>query len=544
MQERGLILMLTVTDVSLSFTGQALFKDINLKFVPGNCYGIIGANGAGKSTFLKILAGTLEPTKGSVSLEKNCRMSVLEQDHYKYDEFDAVTTVIMGNRPLYDIMIEKDAIYAKPDFSEEDGVRAGELEARFAELDGWEAESDAAALLNGLGVSSDKHYTLMSGLDGRDKVKVLLAQALFRKPDVVLLDEPTNDLDIECIEWLEEFLMDFPGAVIVVSHDRHFLNAVCTHIVDIDYNRIQMYTGNYDFWYESSRLMQQLIKNQNKKREEKIRELQSFIQRFSANKSKSKQATARRRLLDNITVEEMPASSRRYPFVGFEQEREAGKDILSVNDLCCEKNGQTLFRNVTFTLGGGDKVAVIGENDLAKTELFKILAGEAEPTRGAVKWGVTITRSYFPSDNTGYFEGNDMNLVDWLRQYSKDQTETYIRGFLGRMLFSGDEVYKPVKVLSGGEKVRCMLSRMMMFSANMLLLDQPTNHLDLESITAVNEGLCAFKGNVIFTCHDLQFVETVANRIIEIREDGCTDFKGTFEEYMDWKARNRPAEQL
>lgn len=509
--------------------------------MPGNCYGIIGANGAGKSTFLKILAGTLEPTKGSVSLEKNCRMSVLEQDLTSTMNLTLLQPLLWGTVRLYDIMIEKDAIYAKPDFSEEDGVRAGELEARFAELDGWEAESDAAALLNGLGVSSDKHYTLMSGLDGRDKVKVLLAQALFRKPDVVLLDEPTNDLDIECIEWLEEFLMDFPGAVIVVSHDRHFLNAVCTHIVDIDYIRIQMYTGNYDFWYESSRLMQQLIKNQNKKREEKIRELQSFIQRFSANKSKSKQATARRRLLDNITVEEMPASSRRYPFVGFEQEREAGKDILSVNDLCCEKNGQTLFRNVTFTLGGGDKVAVIGENDLAKTELFKILAGEAEPTRGAVKWGVTITRSYFPSDNTGYFEGNDMNLVDWLRQYSKDQTETYIRGFLGRMLFSGDEVYKPVKVLSGGEKVRCMLSRMMMFSANMLLLDQPTNHLDLESITAVNEGLCAFKGNVIFTCHDLQFVETVANRIIEIREDGCTDFKGTFEEYMDWKARNTSA---
>ena len=529
--------MLTVNDLTLSFTGQVLFKDINLKFVPGNCYGIIGANGAGKSTFLKILAGTLEPTKGSVAIEKNCRMSVLEQDHHKYDEYDAITTVIMGNKPLYEIMTEKDAIYAKPDFSEEDGVRAGELEAKFAELDGWEAESDAAALLNGLGIGVEKHYTLMENLDGRDKVKVLLAQALFRKPDVVLLDEPTNDLDIECIEWLEEFLMDFPGAVIVVSHDRHFLHTVCTHIVDIDYNSIKMYTGNYDFWYESSRLMQQLIKNQNKKREEKIRELQSFIQRFSANKSKSKQATSRRRLLENITVEEMPASSRRYPFVGFEMEREPGKDILQVSDLAGEVDGVTLFKNVNFTLSGGDKVAIIGENDLAKTELFKILAGEKDPKEGSVRWGVTISTSYFPSDNTEFFEGNNMNLVDWLRQYSKDQTETYIRGFLGRMLFSGDEVYKPVKVLSGGEKVRCMLSRMMMYSANMLLLDQPTNHLDLESITAVNEGLCAFKGNVIFACHDLQFVETVANRIIELREDGCVDFKGTFEEFNEWKRK-------
>lgn len=531
--------MLTVTDVSLSFTGQALFKNINLKFVPGNCYGIIGANGAGKSTFLKILAGTLEPSGGMVTLEKNCRMSVLEQNHYRYDEYDAITTVIMGNRPLYEVMKEKEAIYEKPDFSEEDGVRAGELEASFAEMDGWEAESDAAALLSGLGVGTEKHYRTMAQLDGRDKVKVLLAQALFRKPDIVLLDEPTNDLDIACIEWLEDFLMDFPGAVIVVSHDRHFLNAVCTHIVDIDYNRVQMYTGNYDFWYESSRLMQQLVKNQTKKREEKIRELQSFIQRFSANKSKSRQATSRRRLLENLSVEEMPASSRRYPFVGFEQDREAGKDILSVRGLSAVNGEETLFRNVDFTVSQGDKIAIVGGNDLAKTELFRILAGEAEPADGTVKWGVTITRSYFPADNSAFFEGNDLNLVDWLRQFSRDQTETYIRGFLGRMLFSGDEVYKPVKVLSGGEKVRCMLARMMMFGANMLLLDQPTNHLDLESISAVNDGLCAFKGNVIFTCHDLQFVETVANRVIALREDGCDDFRGSFEEYLAWRAENR-----
>ena len=529
--------MLTVQDVSLDFTGRALFKHVNLKFVPGNCYGIIGANGAGKSTLLKVLAGRLEPTTGSVSLDKESRMSVLEQDHYKYDEYDVITAVIMGNRRLYDIMAEKEVLYSKADFDEADGERAGILEAEFAELGGWEAESDAAALLNGLGISPEKHGQQMASLDGRDKVKVLLAQALFGQPSIVLLDEPTNNLDIPGIEWLEEFLINFPGIVIVVSHDRHFLNAVCTHIVDIDYNKVQLYAGNYDFWYESSRLMQQLIRNQNKKREEKIKDLQAFIQRFSANKSKSKQATSRKKILSSLALEEMPASSRKYPFVGFDMEREAGKDILTVSGLTKTVDGVTLLNNVSFTLNNGDKVAIVGENDAAKTELFRILAGESEPDSGTVKWGVTTSRSYFPSDNGPYFTDNDLNLVEWLRQYSKDQTETYLRGFLGRMLFSGDDVYKPVKVLSGGEKVRCMLSRMMLCSSNVLMLDQPTNHLDLESISALNEGLCNFKGNIVFASHDLQFVQTIADRVIEITAEGCLDYRGTFEEYLEWKRK-------
>ncbi|MDD3428874.1 MAG: ATP-binding cassette domain-containing protein [Oscillospiraceae bacterium] len=529
--------MLTVTDVSLQFAGSTLFKNVNLKFIPGNCYGIIGANGAGKSTLLKILSGKLEPTTGDVHLDKNCRMSVLEQDHFKYDEYNVITTVIMGNRRLYDIMVEKDELYAKDPFTEEDGERAGELEAEFAELGGWEAESDAAMLLNGLGITTPQHYAEMSSLDGRDKVKVLLAQALFGKPDIVLLDEPTNHLDINSIEWLEEFLIDFTGTVIAVSHDRHFLNAVCTHTVDIDYNKVQMYVGNYDFWYESSRLMQQLIKNQNKKKEEKIKELQSFIQRFSANKSKSKQATSRKKILDNIQVEEMPASSRKYPYVGFEMEREAGKDILRVENLSKTIDGVKVLNGVTFILNKGDKVALIGDNEAGQTALFKILAGEMEPDEGEFKWGVSTTQEYFPKDNSAFFNDIDLNLVEWLRQYSKDTTETYLRGFLGRMLFSGDDVYKPAKVLSGGEKVRCMLSRMMMGTSNVLMLDQPTNHLDLESITAVNEGLTAFKGNVIFASHDHQFVQTIANRVIELADtaNGCYDYTGDFDDYLEWR---------
>ncbi|MFI3168943.1 MAG: ATP-binding cassette domain-containing protein [Faecalibacterium sp.] len=527
--------MLTVHNVSLQFADSTLFKHVDLKFTPGNCYGVIGANGAGKSTLLKIISGKLEPTTGEVVIDKGNRMTVLEQDHFKYDEFCVIPTILMGNKRLYEIMVEKDELYMKEDFTEEDGNRAGELEAEFAEMGGWEAESDAAQLLNGLGVHGDKHYAQMSDLDGRDKMKVLLSQALFGKPDIVLLDEPTNYLDIESIEWLEEFLLDFPGTIIVVSHDRYFLNAVCTHTVDIDYNKVQTYVGNYDFWYESSKLMQRLVKNQNKKKEEKIKELQSFIQRFSANKSKSKQATSRKKLLDNLTLEEMPASSRKYPFVGFEMEREAGKDILFIEDLSKTINGVKVINNISLTLAKGEKIALIGENEAGQTALFQILAGEMEPDAGSYRWGVSTTQSYFPKDNTAFFEDNDMNLIEWIRQYAPEPSETFLRGFLGRMLFSGDEVYKKAKVLSGGEKVRCMLSRMMMGTANVLLLDQPTNHLDLESITAVNEGLASFKGNVVFASHDHQFVQTVADRIIELTPEGMLDYQGDYESFLEWR---------
>lgn len=529
--------MLTVTDVSLQFAGSTLYKHVDLKFAAGNCYGIIGANGAGKSTLLRILSGALEPTTGSVTMGADDRMSVLEQDHFKYDEYNVMDTVIMGNRRLYDIMKEKEALYAKEDFTDADGEKAAELEGEFAEMNGWEAETEADQLLNGLGIPMDLHTAPMSALDGRQKVKVLLAQALFGRPSIVLLDEPTNGLDIESIDWLEEFLMDYPGTIIVVSHDRHFLNAVCTHIVDIDYNKVQMYAGNYDFWYESSQLMQQLIRNQNKKKEEKIRDLQNFIQRFSANKSKSKQATSRKKILDSITLEEMPASSRKYPYVSFEPEREAGKDILFVEGITKTVDGVKVLDNVSFIANKGDKIALVGENEAGQTALFKILTGEMEPDAGSFKWGVSTSQGYFPQDNSAFFEGFDEDLICWLRQYSEDTTETYLRGFLGRMLFSGDEVYKPAKVLSGGEKVRCMLSRMMMTHANVLLLDQPTNHLDLESIQALADGLARFPGNLLFSSHDHQFIDEIANRIIELPlgQPGCLDRTGTYEEFLEWK---------
>lgn len=535
--------MITVTNVSLNFSGQNLFSDVNLKFTPGNCYGVIGANGAGKSTFLKILSGELDSTTGEVSIDPNCRMSVLKQDHFAYDEYTVLDTIIMGNKRLYDIMKEKDALYEKEDFSDEDGIKAAELEAEFAEMDGWEADSNASKLMQGLGLDESIMYSQMADLGGNEKVKVLLAQALFGDPDIILLDEPTNHLDLQAIEWLEDFLLDYEGTVIVVSHDRYFLNVVCTHIVDIDYSKVKMYVGNYEFWYESSQMMERLIKQQNKKAEEKIKELQTFIQRFSANKSKSKQATSRKKMLDKLTVEELPASSRRYPFVGFDMDREAGRDLLTVDGLSKTVNGERLLNNISFTLNHDDKIAIIGENEIAITALMQILAGEDEPDEGTVKWGVSTSRSYFPKDNSKYFDGCELNLVDWLRQYSaagfETQNESYIRGFLGRMLFSGDDVFKQVNVLSGGEKVRCMLSRMMLYGSNILILDQPTNHLDLESITAVNNGLKAFKGNVIFASHDHEFVNTVANRIIDIREDGTiVDRMCTFDEYIEMKRGN------
>lgn len=527
--------MITVSNVSLSFDGSNLFSNVNLKFTPGNCYGIIGANGAGKSTFLKILCGELEPSTGEVIMPPEMRLSVLKQDHFAFDAYTVLDTIIMGNERLYQIIQQKDALYAKPDFTDEDGVLASELEGEFAELNGWEAESDASKLLQGLGLSEDLLYAGMSGLTGNEKVKVLLAQALFGSPDIVMMDEPTNHLDIAAIRWLEDFLIDYEGTVIVVSHDRHFLNNVCTHTVDIDYTKIKMYVGNYEFWYESSQMMQRMIKQQNKKMEEKAKELQSFIERFSANKSKSKQATSRKKLLEKLTIEEMPASSRRYPFIGFEMDREAGKDILQVSGISKTVDGVQVLNNVSFILNKGDKVAFVGENEIAITTLFKILMEEMEPDEGAFKWGVSTTQSYFPSDNSAFFNGHTESILDWMRQYSKDTTETYLRGFLGRMLFSGDDVYKPVHVLSGGEKVRCMFSRMMLFGSNVLVLDQPTNHLDLESITAVNNGLENFKGNVLFTSHDHEFIQTVANRIIEITQEGVIDRVCTYDEYLERK---------
>ena len=532
--------MITVSNVSLQFGGDTLFKNVNLQFNAGNCYGVIGANGAGKSTFLKILCGVLPPTTGEVTIPKELRMSVLKQDHFAYDAYTVLDTVIMGNERLYAIMQEKDALYAKPDFSEDDGNHAAELEAEFAELNGWEAESDVSKLLQGLGLSEDLLYQTMGDLSGNEKVKILLAQALFGNPDIILMDEPTNHLDIDAITWLEDFLSEYFGTVIVVSHDRHFLNNVCTHIVDIDYTQIKMYVGNYEFWYESSQMMQRMIRQQNKKTEEKIKELKTFIERFSANKSKSRQATSRRKLLDNLTVEQLPASSRRYPFIGFDMDRELGKEVLQVNGISKTVDGVKLLNNVSFTLSRTDKVAFIGESEQAITMLFKILMEEEQPDEGTFKWGVSTSTSYFPVDNSVYFNDCDLSILDWIRQYSKtDETETYLRGFLGRMLFSGDDIYKPVKVLSGGEKVRCMFSRMMLYHSNVLLLDRPTNHLDLESITAVNNGLTAFKGVVILSSHDHEILQTVANRIIEITPDGCLDRQGTYEEFLDWKKENQ-----
>ena len=528
--------MITVNDVSLNFSGQTLFKHVDLKFTPGNCYGIIGANGAGKTTFLRILSGDLEPTTGEVVISKDQRMSVLKQDHFQYDQYTVLDTVIMGNQRLYDIMKEKDALYAKEDFTDADGVKASELEAEFADMDGWEAESDVSRLIQGLGLSEDILYSEMSTLTAKEKVKVLLAQALFGKPDIILLDEPTNHLDIHAVEWLEDFILECESLIIVVSHDRHFLNTVCTNIVDVDYGGIKMYVGNYEFWYESSQMMQRLIRDQNKKKEEKIKELQEFVSRFSANKSKSKQATARRKLLDKLTVEEMPASSRRYPFVGFKMDREPGKEILAVEGLTKTVDGRKVLDNVSFRVTKGDKIAVVGEDEIATTTLFKILMEELEPDAGTFKWGTTITTSYFPLDNSAFFNDCDLNLVDWLGQYTADNaeegTESFKRSFLGRMLFSGDDVYKPVKVLSGGEKVRCMLSRMMLFGSNALVLDQPTNHLDLESITSVNNALIDFKGVVLFASHDHEFVQTIANRVMEFVDGKLIDKMCTYDAYI------------
>ena len=531
--------MITISDLALQYSGTFLFQHVDLQFTAGNCYGVIGANGAGKSTFLKLLSGELDSTKGTISIKPGLRMSVLKQDQFRYDAYTILDTVIMGNQRLYDIMKQKDALYAKPDFSDEDGLLASELETEFAELNGWEAESDASRILQGLGVPVELHNDRMADTDGRIKVKVLLAQALFGQPDIILLDEPTNNLDIESINWLENFILDYEdnGLVIVVSHDRHFLNTVCTHIVDIDYGKIRMDVGNYDFWYESSQLMQNLIRSKNKRNEEKIAELQAFISRFSANKAKSKQATARRRLLDKLSVEEMPASSRRYPFVGFTQEREVGKDILFVTDVSKTVDGVKLLDKVSFIVNRGDKIAFVGENEVAQTTMFKILMGELEPDEGTVKWGVSTSQSYFPKDNSEYFDGHDETLDDWLRQFSEKKDDVYLRGFLGRMLFSGEDVFKSVKVLSGGEKVRCMLSRMMLSGANVILLDQPTNHLDMESIQAVNKGLIAFPGNILLASHDHEMLQSVANRIIEFRPDGTIcDRLGTYDEYLEYQA--------
>ncbi len=529
--------MITVTNVSLNFSGVPLYKDVDLKFTEGNCYGVIGANGAGKSTFLKILSGELDSTTGEVVIKKDTRMSVLKQDHFAFDEFTVLDTIIMGNKKLYDIMKERDELYAKTELTDEEGMRAGDVETEFAELNGYEAESDASKLIQGLGLSDDVLYTQMSFLTGNEKVKVLLAQALFGSPDIILMDEPTNNLDVEAVSWLEDFLLDFEGTVIVVSHDRHFLNTVCTHIVDIDYGKVKMYVGNYEFWYESSQLIQQMIKQQNKKAEDKIKELQSFIARFSANKSKSKQATSRKKLLDKLTVEELPASSRRYPWVGFNMDREPGKEILEVEGISKTIDGEKLLNNVTFRLEKGDKVAFLCENENSVSALFDIITEKIQPDTGRFKWGSTITQSYFPKDNSEFFDGCDMTLLDWLSQYnnSNDRTESYLRGFLGKMLFSGDDVFKPVNVLSGGERVRCMLSRMMLYGSNALILDQPTNHLDLESITAVNNGLCAFKGIVLFASHDHEFIQTVANRIIVIEDTGIKDITYSYDEYIEAK---------
>lgn len=525
--------MISTNGVTLRYGKRALFEDVNIKFTPGNCYGLIGANGAGKSTFLKILSGEIEANQGEVSMTPGERLAVLKQNHYEYDEYSVLETVIMGHARLYSIMKEKDALYAKADFSEEDGMRAGELEGEFAELNGWDAEPDAAALLIGLGIPRELHDKKMAELSGNEKVRVLLAQALFGRPNNLLLDEPTNHLDLESIQWLENFLMDYEGTVIVVSHDRHFLNKVCTHIADIDFGKIQMYVGNYDFWYESSQLALQLQRESNKKKEEKIKELQAFIQRFSANASKSKQATSRKKQLDKITLDDIRPSNRKYPFLHFKAEREAGKQLLTVDSLTKSVEGEKVLDNLSFVVNKGDKIAFVGPNSLPKTTLFQVLMGELEADAGEYSWGVTTSQAYFPKDNSSYFDGVDINLVDWLRQYSNDQDETFLRGFLGRMLFSGEEALKKASVLSGGEKVRCMLAKMMLNGANVLVFDEPTNHLDLESITALNNGLIDFDGTILFTSHDHQFIQTIANRIIEITPNGVIDRVMSYDEYLE-----------
>ena len=533
--------MISANNVTYRVGKKALFEDVNIKFTEGNCYGVIGANGAGKSTFLKILSGELETTNGDIAITPGQRLSVLEQDHFKYDEYPVMDTVIMGNQRLYDIMKEKDAIYAKEDFSDEDGIRASELEAEFAEMDGWEAESNAANLLNGLGIDTELHYAIVGDLTGPEKVKVLLARALFGNPDILLLDEPTNHLDLDAIEWLEEFLINFENTVIVVSHDRYFLNKVCTHTADIDYGKIQLYAGNYDFWYESSQLLIRQMKEANKKKEEKIKELQEFISRFSANASKSKQATSRKRALEKIELDEIKPSSRKYPYIDFRPDREIGNEVLFVEGISKTIDGVKVLDNISFNLGHDDKVAFVGGNEIAKTTLFKILMGEMEPDEGTYKWGVTTTQAYFPHDYTEEFD-HDYTITDWLMGYSPVKDVTYVRGYLGRMLFPGEDGVKKINILSGGEKVRCLLSKMMISGANILLLDEPTNHLDMESITALNNGLIKFPGVVLFTCHDHQFVETTANRIMEILPDGSLiDKITTYDEYLasDEMARKR-----
>lgn len=523
--------MISTSNITLRYGKRTLFEDVNIKFTPGNCYGLIGANGAGKSTFLKILSGEIDPQAGSVAITPGERLAILKQDQSAFDEFPVLQTVIMGHKRLYDIMQEKDAIYAKPDFSEADGVRASELESEFADLEGWNAEFEAAELLSGLGVKEDLHYSLMKNISGNDKVRVLLAQALFGNPDILLLDEPTNHLDVETIMWLENFLANFKNTVIVVSHDRHFLDQVCTHVADIDFGKIQLFAGNYSFWYESSQLALKQKHDSNKKVEDKRKELESFIQRFSANASKSKQATSRQKLLEKLTLEDIKPSSRKYPHVAFKPDREVGDQILTVENLSKSLDGATLFRDVSFTVNKGDKIAILSRESIAVSTFYAVLMGEQKPDTGNFKWGVTTTQGYFPNDNSAYFDV-DLNLIDWLRQYSTEKDESFIRGFLGRMLFSGEESLKKAKVLSGGEKVRCMLSRMMLQGGNVLLLDEPTNHLDLESITALNNGLKDFKGNILFTSHDHQFVQTVANRIIEITPNGMLDKLMTYDEYL------------
>ena len=533
--------MIQANNVTLRIGKMALFDDVNSKLTEGNCDGLIGANGAGKSTFLKILSGALETTSGDVTITPGQRLSVLEQDHFKYDAYPVMDVVIMGNERLYQIMKEKDAIYAKEDFSDEDGIRASELEAEFAEMDGWEAESNAAMLLNGLGIDPSLHYAIMKDLNGNDKVKVLLAKALFGNPDILLLDEPTNHLDLDAIAWLEEFLINFENTVIVVSHDRYFLNKVCTHTADIDYGKIQLYAGNYDFWFESSQLLIKQMKEANKKKEEKIKELQEFISRFSANASKSKQATSRKRALEKIELDEIKPSSRKYPYIDFRPDREIGNEVLSVEGISKTINGEKVLNNISFIMGHEDKIAFVGSNELAKTTLFQILMGEMEPDEGTYKWGVTTSQAYFPKDSTAEFD-NNLTIVDWLTGYSPVKDVTYVRGFLGRMLFAGEDGVKKVKVLSGGEKVRCLLSKMMISGANCLVLDEPTNHLDMESITALNNGLIKFPGVALFSCHDHQFVQTTANRIMEILPDGTLiDKITTYDEYLesDEMARKR-----
>lgn len=538
---RGVYKMISANNVTYRVGKKALFEDVNIKFTEGNCYGLIGANGAGKSTFLKILSGQLETTKGDIAVTPGQRLSVLEQDHFKYDSYPVMDVVIMGNERLYQIMKEKDAIYAKEDFTDEDGIRASELEAEFAEMDGWEAESNAATLLNGLGIDTSIHYTDMKDLNGNEKVKVLLAKALFGNPDILLLDEPTNHLDLDAIAWLEEFLINFENTVIVVSHDRYFLNKVCTHTADIDYGKIQLYAGNYDFWYESSQLLIKQMKEANKKKEEKIKELQEFISRFSANASKSKQATSRKRALEKIELDEIKPSSRKYPYIDFRPEREIGNEVLMVEGISKTINGEKILNNISFIVGHDDKIAFVGGNELAKTTLFQILMGEIEPDEGSFKWGVTTSQAYFPKDSTAEFD-NDYTIVDWLTGYSAIKDVTYVRGFLGRMLFAGEDGVKKVNILSGGEKVRCLLSKMMISGANCLILDEPTNHLDMEAITALNNGLIKFPGVALFACHDHQFVQTTANRIMEILPDGSLiDKITTYDEYLesDEMARKR-----